>query len=56
MATSIHEAAHYFSMIDSIYQKGLTDGDDICAIMENITSKIPVHDFNVNEKVNPKLE
>ncbi len=49
---NIYLASNYFEMIDSEYLKSKTDCINISTTMENITNKIPVHDFNVDEKVN----
>lgn len=46
-----YTASYYFDMIDDTYMKGKTNNISVCSIMESITKGIPIHDFNVEEKV-----
>lgn len=46
-----HEAAYYFDFIDTAYHNGKAAGRKIHDIMQEVTARIPVHDFAVHEKV-----
>ncbi len=46
-----YEVSYYYDIIDNEYNKGKSQNHDIYTIMNSIIKQVPVHDFNVEQKV-----